>query len=83
MLLTHVGPYDSMTTIIKQKDAYPIMSGSEALTAYLKKYQSKLMCAIHGHSHSCDASVKYSSSQFPVINPGGMTMGKYLFILQE
>ncbi len=76
ILLTHMGPMDSTTT-----DAYfgaeKLKVGSKSQGEALSKYASSLLCNIHGHSAAGEGLTKPYTSGLSVINPGGLTNGKF------
>lgn len=77
VLLTHVGPWNSSTAIYNKKVGNPIYSGSQSLGDALIKYQDKIICNIHGHTHTCDGKEKYTYKLMEIINPGAMKLGYF------
>jgi Icc-related predicted phosphoesterase len=77
ILLTHIGPINSSTAIMNQLNANPVYSGSQYLADALFKYQDRIVCNIHGHTHTCDGKQKFTSKTMEVINPGAMKLGYF------
>ena len=76
LLLTHLGPSDSPTTdVYLGKDK--TNAGSKALADTLKAHSEQVLCNIHGHSAMAEGMTKPYSSTTQVINPGGMTCGRF------
>jgi Icc-related predicted phosphoesterase len=76
IVLTHLGPSDSTTTDVylgKEK----VNAGSRALADALKAHSSQVLCNIHGHSAVSEGMTKPCASTMQVINPGGVTCGRF------
>ncbi len=76
ILLTHMGPMDSTTTEA-HFGAEKLKVGSKSQGEALSKYASSILCNIHGHSVAGEGLTKPYSSELSVINPGGLTNGKF------
>jgi Icc-related predicted phosphoesterase len=76
LLLTHMGPTDSATSDVYLASE-KINAGSLALSHTLKTYSSQILCNIHGHSSLAEGFTKPYSPTLQVINPGGLTTGRF------
>ena len=76
LVLTHVGPVESATS-----EAYlgkdKVNVGSKALGELLKKHGESIVCNVHGHSSLGEGMTKPYASSVPIINPGGLTSGRF------
>jgi Icc-related predicted phosphoesterase len=74
ILVTHVGPSSSSTTIYhKNINESKIYSGSETLSKFLKEdiSQQNIFLNLHGHTHLGDG--KQNICKVQVINPGSLS----------
>lgn len=78
ILLTHTGPFDIQTCITPK--AY---AGSKAIQDFLEKYNKRIICNLHGHSHGSPGMVRYFDSDCLVINPGPLCFGNACDIILE
>jgi len=76
ILLTHMGPAEAETT-----EAYlgndKLNVGSKGLGEMIKKNSANLLCNIHGHSSLGEGISKPYTPSLPIINPGGLTAGRF------
>lgn len=76
VLLTHLGPVESPTSdLFLGKET--THAGSKGLSELLKKHGEKILCNVHGHSSLAEGMCKPYPSPVRVINPGGMTSGRF------
>lgn len=76
ILLTHVGPWDSITSISHMSGS-TIYAGSQAQMALHAKYTKNILCSIHGHTHDSEGMAKLHESESRVLNTGAMTIGRF------
>ncbi|EGR32261.1 spfh domain band 7 family protein [Ichthyophthirius multifiliis] len=76
ILLTHVGPSCSQTTIVKtEQQEDNIYAGCEFFNDVIKKYNKKIVTNLHGHVH--DSIGKLSVMDVQIINPGSLKYGQF------
>ncbi|EGC33782.1 hypothetical protein DICPUDRAFT_154099 [Dictyostelium purpureum] len=82
VLLTHMGPYNSSTTIdqIECKDA-EIYSGSKSINKFILENQSQIFLNIHGHTHHATGMARVGKTY--VVNPGSVRSGHYVILTLE
>ncbi|EAS01472.1 ser/thr phosphatase family protein (macronuclear) [Tetrahymena thermophila SB210] len=77
ILMTHVGPYNSSTTIVKTESVSDqhVYSGSEYLDKLLQSYSQQVIVNVHGHTH--DSHGRNNIYKVPVVNPGSLLDGNF------
>jgi len=78
ILMTHVGPYASSTTIDMDNPDIPIYSGSKSLQQAIGSGRYNVLANIHGHTHS--GVGKTNLRGIPIINPGSLTNGDFAVV---
>ena len=78
ILMTHIGPYSSLTTVNKYKrESFGeiIHSGSKTLENLITINSELMLFNIHGHTHK---AVKQTEiNEVPIINPNALFLGRY------
>ncbi|CAI2370020.1 unnamed protein product [Moneuplotes crassus] len=75
ILMTHIGPRSSESTIDREFCDNEIHMGSESIEDCMKDQEGKILCNIHGHSHESAKNTEVHS--IPVINSNAFFLGQY------
>eukprot|EP01105_Mastigella_eilhardi_P005153 TRINITY_DN16932_c0_g1_i1.p1 TRINITY_DN16932_c0_g1~~TRINITY_DN16932_c0_g1_i1.p1 ORF type:complete len:323 (-),score=64.65 TRINITY_DN16932_c0_g1_i1:152-1120(-) len=80
LLLTHVGPFSSSTTV-DQVSTPAIYSGSIALDDRIRSLNAHILLNVHGHTHNATGLCRVG--QVNVLNPGPLMRGEFAIINLE
>ena len=79
ILMTHVGPNVSSTTIDSSKPDKKAYSGSGIMTDILKENKFHILVQLHGHTHWGLGQSYYN--KIPIINPGPLAHGYFAILM--